>query len=321
VTREFDGQVVLVTGSSRGLGLALAREFARRGARLALCARNPEPLERAARDVAGLGAEVWNHPCDVGRKDDVDALVSGATDRFGRIDVLVNNAGIIMVGPVALQSATDFEECVRVMYLGTVYPTLAVLPQMLERRSGRIVNITSIGGKLSFPHLLPYNAAKFAAVGFSHGLAAEVRSRGVRVVTVVPGLMRTGSHLQAFFKGKHRAEFGWFALGATLPVASMSAERAAGRIVDATRTGRIELVLSPQAKLAARAAGLFPATTVRVLSLVNRLLPKAGGIGAELRVGEDSQTALTASPLTGLGDRAARRFNQPSASRDRPGSA
>lgn len=98
---------------------------------------------------------------------------------------------------------------------------------MRARRRGRIVNITSIGGKVGMPHLLPYTCAKFATVGLSEGLRAELGREGIRVTTIVPGLMRTGSHLKAMFRGQHEQEFTWFSLGASLPLVSMGAERAA----------------------------------------------------------------------------------------------
>src|SRR5213078_5332449 len=120
-----------------------------------------------------------------------------------------------------------------VIFWGTLYPTLAVLPQMLERRSGRIVNITSIGGKVSVPHLLPYNCAKFAALGFSEGLRAELAKDGVSVATVIPGLMRTGSVVSAEFKGRTEAEFTWFSALARSPLTSMDVRRAARRILAA----------------------------------------------------------------------------------------
>ena len=130
-----------------------------------------------------------------------------------------------------------------VMFWGTVYPTLAVLPQMIRRRQGRIANITSTGGKVSVPHLLPYCCAKFAAVGFSEGLRAELRRHGIKVTTVVPGLMRTGSHLNAQFKGKHDQEFAWFALALGVPVLSMSVDRAAAKIISACKRAQPSLTL------------------------------------------------------------------------------
>jgi short-subunit dehydrogenase len=242
------GRVVLITGSSRGLGLALAEEFAAQGARLVICARDQRELEAARTRLSSLGAEVLAVPCNVSVQDDVQSLLKEATGRFGHLDVLVNNAGVIQVGPLEAQTLTDFQEAMDVMFWGTVYPTLAVLPQMRQRGGGHIANITSIGGKVSVPHLLPYSCAKFAAVGFSEGLRAELARHGIKVTTVVPGLMRTGSHLNAYFKGKNEDEFTWFSLGATLPVASMSARRAARRIVAAIRRNQAELILTPQAK-------------------------------------------------------------------------
>lgn len=304
------GRVVLITGSSRGLGLALAQEFAAQGARLVICARDARELERARALLAAMGAEVLAVTCDVSVKDDVDALINQATARLGQIDVLVNNAGVIQVGPLEAQTLTDFQESMDVMFWGTVYPTLAVLPQMKQRGSGHIANITSIGGKVSMPHLLPYSCAKFAALGFSEGLRTELDRHGIQVTTVVPGLMRTGSHLNAYFKGKSEDEFTWFSLSATLPVSAMSAQRAARRIVAAIRRGQAELVLTPQAKALALVHGLAPGTTTDLLGLVNRVLPRAEGRGRERRLGRESQTRLTRSLLTALGRKAARQLNQ-----------
>ena len=152
-----------------------------------------------------------------------------ATQRFGRVDIVVNNAGIIQVGPMPTTTVEDFATALDVMFWGVLYPTLAVLPQMRARRNGRVVNITSIGGMVSVPHLLPYTCARFAAVGLSEGLRAELGQEGIHVTTVVPGLMCTGSYLQARFQGQPEREFTWFALGATLPLISISAEPAASR--------------------------------------------------------------------------------------------
>jgi len=117
--------------------------------------------------------------------------VDQVTQHFGRVDIVVNNAGIIQVGPMSTTTVEDFATALDVMFWGALYPTLAVLPQMRARRSGHIVNITSIGGMVSVPHLLPYTCAKFAAVGLSKGLRAELGQEGIHVTNVVPGSSRS----------------------------------------------------------------------------------------------------------------------------------
>lgn len=311
-SEDLAGQVALVTGGSRGLGLLLARELAREGCRLAICARDGRELGRARETLEARGAEVMTALCDVGRRDQVDSLVEEVTRRFGAVDILVNNAGIIRVGPVELATVEDVREAMDVMFWGPLYATLAVLPQMLGRRSGRIVNITSIGGKVSVPHLVPYACAKFAAVGLSQGLRAELAGKGIRLTTVVPGLMRTGSHLNAEFKGRRETEFVWFALAASMPFVSMDAERAARRIVRAVRRGESEVVLTVPATLLARFHGLFPGVTADMLGVVARLLPGAEGAAAPAR-GMDIQERIGSGlleALTALGRSAARRFHQ-----------
>jgi NAD(P)-dependent dehydrogenase (short-subunit alcohol dehydrogenase family) len=306
-------KVVLITGGSRGLGFLLAREFAHQGSRIAICARDPGELRRAVADLAQTEVEVLAVPCDISCQDQVERMVERVRQRFGRIDVLVNNAGVIQVGPMESMTPADYEECLRVMLWGMIYPTMAVLPLMRGQGAGRIVNITSIGGKVSVPHLLPYGCAKFAAVGFSEGLHAELARQGIRVVTVVPGLMRTGSFLNASFKGQEENEYVWFSLGATLPGISMDAERPARQIVRAAEFGDAEVTLSLPARVLARFQGLFPGLTADLLGLVNRLLPGAESAdtgstrGAQIHARLDSTAFRMA---TQMGQSAAERFHE-----------
>jgi NAD(P)-dependent dehydrogenase (short-subunit alcohol dehydrogenase family) len=311
--READlrGQVALVTGSSRGLGFLLAREFGRAGCKLAICARDEDELERARADLAREGYEVLAVPCDVADRAQVERLVDETTGHYGRVDVLVNNAGIIQVGPLPAMTLHDFQVAMDVMYWGVVYPTLAALPGMRERGYGRIVNVTSIGGKVAVPQLLPYDCAKFAAVGFSQGSRAELARDGVVVTTIVPGLMRTGSHLNALFKGDQEQEYGLFAPMASLPFISMDAERAARQIVQATRRGESERILGLPANLLARFHGLFPGLTVDLLAVANHVLP--AGTNRSNVPGRKVETRLHSpvlTALTGWGQSAARRFHQ-----------
>jgi NAD(P)-dependent dehydrogenase (short-subunit alcohol dehydrogenase family) len=303
-------KTVLITGGSRGLGLALAREMAGHGARLAICGRDPDTLARARASITQLGAEVVAVPCDVTDQESVQSLIHEVQRTLGPVDVLVNNAGVIEVGPAETMALGDYEEAMATNFWGMLYPTLAVLPGMRERKAGRIVNITSIGGKLGIPHLLPYSASKFAAVGFSEGLRAEVASDGIKVVTVCPGLMRTGSPRNAIFRGQHRSEYAWFSISDALPGLSISAETAARRIVAACLRGDAEVLFPITVRVAAVAKALAPGITANVLGLVDRLLPGAGKGSRERKKGTESQSWLSPSWLTTLGDRAAQKYNQ-----------
>lgn len=272
---DLRGKVVLITGASRGLGLQTAREFGSRGAIIGICARDEAELNRAANDLHLRGIQAHAFVCDITDREQVQSMIQQVNDQLGSIDILVNNAGIIKVGPISEMSIADFEQAMNVMFWGAVNTTLAVLPVMRQRRSGRIVNITSIGGKVSIPHLLPYCCAKFALVAFSEGLRTELAPAGIQVCTIVPGLMRTGSHLQAEFKGKQKEEYGWFTAGAATALVSIGAERAARSIVNATIRGTGEKILSVPADILARIHGISPGLIGDVLSVTNRLLPAA----------------------------------------------
>ncbi len=307
---DLAGKTVIVTGGSRGLGLVLARQLVAQQARVAICARNAEELQRARADLVRRGGTVLARPCDVADPARVEEFVRDVRRHLGPVDVLINNAGVIQVGPAEVMTLDDYDEAMKINFWGPVFMTLAVLPDMRLRRTGRVVNISSIGGKISVPHLLPYSASKFALTGFSEGLRAELARYGIRVTTVIPHLMRTGSPPNATFKGRHRDEYTWFSLSDALPIVSMSADRAARRIIRACRQGDAEIVLTLQAKVAIAVHGLFPGATADLLGLVNRILPGPGGIGAEHRLGRESTSFLAPSLLTATTQAAARRNNE-----------
>ena len=315
---DLHGEVAVVTGASRGLGLLLARELAGQGCPLVICARDAAELERAADELRAAGAEVTTVACDVTDEATPQLLIDTAVQRYGRLDILVSNAGVIQVGPVQAAQIGHYELAMDTMALAPARLALTALPVMRTQGHGRIVTIGSIGGKISVPHLLPYSTAKFAAVGFSEGLRAELGRGPVTVTTVVPGLMRTGSHLQARFTGQPSKEFTWFSLGASLPLVSMDAERAARQIIAAVRQRRAEIILTPAGQLVSRAAGIVPGLTAEILHLVQRLaLPapsgEPGAAVADEAQGHELRPAMGKKAfdrLTTLGQAAASRFNE-----------
>jgi len=302
--------VAVVTGASRGLGFLLARGLGRRGHDLLVCARSAGGLAAARPDLEATGARVVTVPADVAVREPAESLVHRAVERFGRLDVLVANAGVMQVGPAPTMAPEQFADALGVMFWGAVYPTLAALPVMRRQGGGRIITITSIGGKVPAPPLLPYTAAKHAAVGFSEGLRVELGKYGITVTTAVPGLMRTGSPRNAMLTGHPRAEYTWFALGDSLPLLAMDAERAAAKIVSAALRGSPEVILTPAAKLAARLHGFAPGLTLRALALVDRLLPRAEQITTPVPGHTVEPMPAWFHVLTGLTRAAAQRFHQ-----------
>jgi NAD(P)-dependent dehydrogenase (short-subunit alcohol dehydrogenase family) len=304
------GQCVFITGGSRGLGLAIAMECAKRGANVALCARDIQALDRATERLRAYGTEVFPVTCDVRDVDQITSAIGRAYERFGRLDMLVNNAGTIAVGPLESMTRDDYQDAMDTHFWALYYAVEAALPMFKHQGRGRIVNITSIGGKVSVPHLLPYSVSKFAAVGYSEGLRAELAPMNISVTTVCPGLMRTGSPRNAWFKAQHRKEYTWFMLSDALPGFSISARSAARAIVDAALRGNAEIVLSLPAQSIALLHGVAPGLTANLMKLGALMLPGAGGIQKEKARGAQSTSALTESPLTILGKKAERQYNQ-----------
>jgi NAD(P)-dependent dehydrogenase (short-subunit alcohol dehydrogenase family) len=291
---DWSGKVVLITGGSRGLGLVLARELVDRGARVAVCARDAEALERARAELQARGsrgsAVALAYACDVRDEAAVAALVGRIARDLGPVEVLFNNAGIISMGPVEETTLADFEDSVATHLYGAVNCTRAVLPGMLRAGGGRIVNISSIGGKIPVPHLSAYCAGKFALTGYSGALRAELGRRGVGVTTVCPFVMRTGSQVNALFKGRHRDEFTWFMLAGSIAPFSVPAPDAARRIIAAVERNGAEVLVGVEAAVGARLYGACPRAVSALLGLAARLLPRPGGIGSAQERGLESRT-------------------------------
>ncbi len=289
-------EVVVITGGSRGLGLALAHRFGKAGDRLVLAARDHVELNRARHALLDAGSvasreDILLVPADLTDPAQAQALIDQAFTHFGRIDVLINNAGIIEVGPIENQPLEAFQRAMDTNFYAALHTVLASLPRLLAQpklngRRASIVNISSIGGKIPVPHLLPYVASKFALTGFSEGLHAELRAKDIRVTTVCPGLMRTGSTGQAQFTGQAQKEFAWFDMGATTPGLAASTGHAANKIFNASRCGRTEVTITPQAWLAARIHGAAPAASQFVAALANQyVLPSPSTTSTPLTLG------------------------------------
>ena len=308
---DFAGKTVLISGASRGLGLELARGFAGEGANLILVARDDGNLAQSAKELRGYGVNVESHSIDVGSRSQVRNACASIFAEGRKVDALINNAGSIQVGPVENMELDDYEAALRVHFWGPLYLMHEIVPHMKARGEGRIVNIASIGGKVAVPHLIPYTASKFALAGLSQGMRAELLKDGIYVTTVSPGLMRTGSHLNAYFKGQHKKEYALFSIANASPLLSISSEDAARQIMEACRYGQAELVITAQARMLRLANSLFPGFVSETMGWVNRALPKTPGrTGDTLRRGSESQSLIAPSPLTRPADKAARRNNE-----------
>ena len=282
----YRDKVALITGGSRGLGLQIARELCAHGASVSLLARDNQELDNAKRQLERFGTKVLAIQCDLIDTAQIQAAVQQTLQHFRKIDILINNAGIIEVGPLAHMQFKDFDRAMRIHFWAPFILQFLVVPHMRTKGGGRIVNISSIGGRVAVPHMAPYSASKFALTGFSDAIRPELARDKIYVTTVTPGVMRTGSEVHAKFKGDHAAEFRWFKLANKLPFASISVERAARRILSACRRGKPTLVMPVTAHLIIAANAMFPNLMGRVMQMVNRSLPaQVSESGDEARSG------------------------------------
>lgn len=198
---DFTGLTVLVTGGSRGIGYATVQAFLAQGARVAVCARDPGRLEAAQSQLRGMG-EVYTQAVAVQDHHQVARFVSAVLHRYGGIDVLVNNAGVVWVGDFVDQSYDSIDGVIDVNTKGVMYFARAVLPSMIKQGRGVIINVSSGAGLSGFPHVVSYCTSKFAVVGFTESLHQEVQAYGIRVHGVCPG--RVATDMQVQYSG-HRA--------------------------------------------------------------------------------------------------------------------
>jgi NAD(P)-dependent dehydrogenase (short-subunit alcohol dehydrogenase family) len=306
---SFSKKVVLITGGSRGLGLILARELVDEGARVVICARDGEELTRAASELRDRGGDVLDVVCDVRNKEQCENTVRRCLAEFGRLDVLINNAGVIQTGPLESQTEDDFRDSMDTHFWGPYYMTNAALESLKKAGDARIINIASIGGKIAVPHLAPYCASKFALAGLSSAWRVELAKEGIAVTTICPGLMRTGSHVNAQFKGQHKKEFALFSIMDALPISSISAERAARQILEASRNRRAEAVISLQAQVASSLHAAFPEASAELLAGINHLLPSGNGSKKKFS-GHESTSVFAPSILTANIDAEAKKNNE-----------
>ena len=253
------GKSVVVTGASSGIGRATALEMARRGANVVLAARRVEKLEDVAAQCRALGVRATVIPTDVTREEDCRHLIETA----GHVDVLVNNAGFAIFGSVRDADPRELREMMDTNYFGAVACTQAVLPQMLARRSGTIVNVSSITGLMGYARMSGYCATKFALAGFSEALRDEVLGSGVRVALVCPATTKTEFFVKAE-KGKMP--------GASRLLIAVTAERVARSICDAAEDGRYRRVLPVTAMMFIRLKEFAPRFAHFVFRRVSALL-------------------------------------------------
>ncbi len=311
-TDSFRDQVILITGGARGLGLAIARELAPERPRLLLMSRTIAELDRAAADLSARGASVRVIVGDVRHEARVTAAITSAVRRHGRLDLLINNAGVIQAMPFEHAQIEDFEDSLATHFWGPLFAIRAALPIMRRQGGGRIANIASVGGRIGVPHLAPYCAGKFALVGLSEALHAELKKDNIAVTTVTPGLMRTGSHRNVLVRGQRQSEARWFGLASATSLSSMSAARAARQIVSAIRAKRARVTPGIQAQVGEMANALAPELVAAAMALVAQsVLP--GPTTAEGDRGQASRAINLGWVESLLPTGAARRLNQPAA--------
>jgi clavulanate-9-aldehyde reducatase len=191
VSAQLDGRVVAVTGASSGIGEATARACAAAGADVALAARRTERIERLAQEIEAAGGRALALPTDLADAGQARAFVAGAAERFGRLDALVNNAGVMLLGPFEEDEPESWRRMVDVNVLGLLHCTQAALAVMREQGSGDIVNVSSVGGRVADAGAAVYNLTKFGVTAFSEALRQETRGSGIRVTAIEPGTTAT----------------------------------------------------------------------------------------------------------------------------------
>ena len=244
---EFKNKVVVITGASSGIGEASAIKFAEKNAKIVMVGRRKEKLLDVDKKISKFKAETLVCKCDVSEKSEVEKMSKEVLNKFGTIDVLVNNAGFGIYGKVSDLTIEEIEAQMSTNYLGMVYFIKNFLPKMLEQKSGHIVNVASVAASFGLPGIASYCASKFAMLGFSEGLHHELKGSGVGITVVSPIMVRTNFFDHPSFE--------------TMPKYSptaLSAETVAKAVVKAANSSRLEIIVPPVVRGAVWAKQTFP---------------------------------------------------------------
>jgi short-subunit dehydrogenase len=244
---NFANRVVLITGASTGIGRCLAIDFAKLGAIVVGCARNKEQLEQTLHEIRSINPAARMFPCDVGDREQVNAMIAEVLGAFGRVDILINNAGVGMRSRFIDTSLDVIEKIMRINYFGMIYCTHAALPSMIAQRRGHIVNISSVAGKVGTLNLSGYCASKFAMNGFSASLHHELKPLGIHVSVICPGPVRT-NFSRAFADTKPKSP----------AFLTLEPETVSRLVIRAIARKKFEVVMPWSLALFCRAAGIAP---------------------------------------------------------------
>ncbi|MCL1465071.1 SDR family oxidoreductase [Argonema galeatum] len=261
-------KTVLITGASQGSGKATALLFARNGYDVVLAARQPDRLETVAQEIQSLGRSALAISTDMGDFQQVQTLVNKALQTFGNIDILINNAGICLTAPMEKTSLSDWQKIMDTNFWGYVYAIQAILPHFLERNTGTIINVGSIGGKMPLPQMTAYCASKYAITGLTESLRLELFPKGIQVCAVHPGVINSNFMERAMFRGgdESETEARRQQMSKLLESSWVSKpEDIANAIWDAVQNKRSEVVVGPTF-LATEAYRLFPGLMQWVMS-------------------------------------------------------
>ena len=266
--QSWQGKVAIVTGGSSGLGRAIARSLADRGAQVVIAARGADKLAEVAAELSGNGRQVLAVPADITRQEDVDALVARTLEKFGRIDVLVNNAGRSARGEAIATTAEEFAELMNLNLIALVRCTRAAMPQLLEH-GGHLVNIGSLAGKTAARYMGAYSATKYAVSAYSQQLRMELGPRGLHVLLVSPGPIardepRTyDAEKMAGLPPSARKP------GGGVKVGLLRSDKLAEQILRACERGRPELVVPGRARLIFAISQLWPSLGDRIVRMMS----------------------------------------------------
>lgn len=261
--RRQKGSVVLVTGGNKGLGREIARQYLSLGAKVIILGRDQKTLDNAVFELSELG-EVTSVRADITDPDQVLGAIAEIQRRYGRLDGLVNNAGLVIGGPLASSSEDDYRRLLETNLFGTRNMVEAALPLLRASLQPWIINVTSAAGKLAVPYLIPYGASKAALARYSEGLALQLASEGVHVLTVYPSFIHTGVWEHTPVKEAKIPLARVYGFISAMPFISMSTSGAARRILDAQAQGKLKIVIPLSGDIFVRLVYLMPKLTMRL---------------------------------------------------------